>query len=102
MVCALYCLRAWTTECDLAQEGLTASKQGDGVLVAWDGEGASRLGMLLATASGVPTVRELSVQARGGAWNMLGRDLTPEFAVLTGVRRWRRLIMDIGLSGDRL
>src|SRR5262249_36929225 len=67
-VVALTCSQAWA-DCDLskyrAQEGLTAAKQGDALLVAWEGDKAGRLRMVLAVDSGVPTVRELAVQGKG-------------------------------------
>src|SRR5262249_18109727 len=36
---------------------------------------------------GTPTIKELGVRTKGGEWATLGRDLVPEFAVTTGVRR---------------
>src|SRR5262249_47365019 len=37
--------------------------------------------------AGKPVVRELAVRKAGGAWTTLGRNLAPEYHVVSGVRR---------------
>lgn len=53
----------------------------------WHGEGGAQLRALLAITNGQPWVRELAIQKPGGAWIVLARGLTPEYAVVSGKRR---------------
>ena len=80
-----------TLPCDLSEyrplPGLAAKVEADDLDVQWDGEAGQKLRAHLGIQDGVPTVRELSIQAPGGDWRVLGQNLTPEFGVTTGVRR---------------
>jgi len=67
--------------------GLMATVDGDDLVVGWDGESEQKLRARFAISNGVPTVRELAVQSSGKSWQVLARDLTPEFRVTTGIRR---------------
>jgi len=84
-------LRAAPINCNLAEyktrAGLTAAIEGDLLVVAWSGQGSEELRMRLAIESGKPTIRDLSVRVKGGAWKTLGENLTPEYRVTSGVRR---------------
>lgn len=77
-------------KCDLSEykgrSELTATVQGEVLIVDWASEGASEVRAGLAINNGVPVIRDLSVRA-GGAWTTLGENLTPEFRVTSGVRR---------------
>jgi len=77
--------------CDLtnykAATGLTASVAGDVLTVTWAGAAGSELRARYAIERGQPLVRELAVRAAGGAWAVLGENLSPDFAVQTGRRR---------------
>ncbi len=53
----------------------------------WDGEPGQELHTRFSVVDGVPTVRALAIRRKGGEWVTLGRDLVPEFGVITGVRR---------------
>src|SRR5207244_11143474 len=52
-----------------------------------DGERAQQLRAAFALENQVPIIRELAVRPRAGEWKTLGRNLTPEFGVTTGIRR---------------
>src|SRR5262245_34600440 len=85
-------LSAAPLTCDLSQyhqstPGLAANLDAEELAVQWDGESDQKLRARLGIRDGVPVVRELSIQTRGGSWTVLARDLTPEFRVTTGVRR---------------
>src|SRR5206468_2351410 len=84
-------LSAATLDCDLEAyqpiPGLTANIETDYLTVRWDGESGQKLRAQFGIQDGVPTVRELSIQPQGGSWRVLGRNLTPELGVTTGVRR---------------
>jgi hypothetical protein len=69
------------------QPGLGAAFEGGTLTVTWDGERGERLRAQFVVVEGTPTVRELAARKKGGDWMTLGRDLVPEFAVTTGVRR---------------
>src|SRR5262245_59530673 len=82
---------AASMDCDLsayrAQAGLRAERSGDALIVSWTGERESELRASFAVADGVPVVRELAARRKGGAWQILGRSLVPEFDVTSGRRR---------------
>ena len=76
--------------CDLAaykpQEGLQAQIRSGVLTVNWNGERGEQLRAGFAIQNGRPVVTELA--ARGsGAWIVLGRNLSPEFEITSGVRR---------------
>lgn len=77
--------------CDLggykAQPGLTAAMAGEDLRVSWTGTRGEELRALFGIAQGVPVIREMAARKAGGAWTVLGKELTPEFDVVSGVRR---------------
>lgn len=77
--------------CDLAAytgaAGLTATLEQGVLTVAWNGASGAELRARYGLQQTQPGVRELAVRKSGGAWALLGRDLTPEFTVQTGRRR---------------
>jgi hypothetical protein len=78
-------------KCDLAQykasSGLTANLEQDVLVVSWAGQGGSEMRVRYAIDGGQPVVRELAVRKAGGQWGVLGQNLTPEFSVVSGIRR---------------
>jgi hypothetical protein len=84
-------LQADPIHCDLtayrAAAGLTATVEQDVLTIAWQGAANSEVRARYVIERGQPLVRELAVRAAGGAWAVLGRNLTPEFTVQTGRRR---------------
>ena len=78
-------------KCDLsnytAARGLTATVERDVLTVTWAGTANSELRARYAIDRGQPSVRELAVRAEGGAWAVLGENLSPDFTVQTGRRR---------------
>lgn len=77
--------------CDLAQyrvaSGLTAVVEQDMLVVTWAGEASTELRARYAIERAQPVIRDLAVRRRGGTWQPLGRNLTPEYRVTSGVRR---------------
>lgn len=67
--------------------GLAATQDALGVRLEWTGAQRAELRASFAIENSVPTVRELAVRARGGAWRTLGRNLTPEYFLVSGRRR---------------
>ena len=55
--------------------------------MTWDGDNGTELGMRFGIEAGTPTVRELAVRKKGGQWSTLATNLTPEFRVVSGLRR---------------
>jgi hypothetical protein len=78
-------------KCDLSQykpsTGLTAAIDQDLLVVTWTGQNGSEMRARYAIDSGKPVVRDLSVRKSGGQWGMLGQNLSPEFSVVSGIRR---------------
>ena len=67
--------------------GLTAALAGDALAVTWEGAGGSELRARFGIDRGTPTIRELAVRHKGGAWATLATNVTPEFRVVSGMRR---------------
>src|SRR6266498_3323626 len=84
-------LSADSLNCNLSQykpaQGLTAAIDQDGLVVSWAGQNGADLRARYAIDSGQPVVRDLAVKKAGGQWTTLGRNLAPEYHVVTGIRR---------------
>ena len=78
-------------ECDLtayeAQPGLAATVADDVLTIAWEGDQENEVRLRFAIDAGTPTVREWAIRTSGGAWRVLATDVTPEYRVVSGVRR---------------
>jgi len=70
-----------------AVSGLTAAVSENVLTLAWDGERDEQLRLRLAIAQGTPTIVEIAVRSKGGQWNVLGANLTPEYRIVAGLRR---------------
>ncbi len=92
LVCAaLWAGAAFAQECDLSayrpQPGLQATARAGAVEVTWDGERHEQLRAVFTVRDGQPMVRELAARKGNGNWIALGRNLSPEFEITSGVRR---------------
>jgi hypothetical protein len=87
---ALAC-SAGAQNCDLKDykpvDGLKAEMQSGILQLSWQGYGDQQLRAQFTIRGGQPTIHELAVRKGSGRWIVLGRDLTPEFQVTSGVRR---------------
>jgi hypothetical protein len=85
------CAGAQTFNCDFqsykALDGLKAEMRSGSLELTWQGERGQTLRATLGVNGGQPAVRELAVE-KNGKWAVLGHDLTPEYQVTTGVRRF--------------
>ena len=77
--------------CDLrdyrSQPGLTATMADNLLVVTWKGDRDAEIRARYAIDAGQPVVRDLAVRKASGAWATLGENLTPEYRIVTGVRR---------------
>ncbi len=77
--------------CDMRQykqaEGLSAENRDGKLQLTWQGERGDQLRAIFDVRSGQPVVAELAAKTSGGGWKVLGRNLTPELEVTSGVRR---------------
>ncbi len=77
--------------CDMQRykqaEGLTAENRDGTVHLSWQGERHDQLRASFTIRGGQPLVVELAARNGAGAWKVLGRNLTPEYEVTSGVRR---------------
>ena len=84
-------LFADSLNCNLSQykaaQGLTAAVEQDTLLVSWAGQNGAELRARYAIDSAQPIVRDLAVKKAGGQWTSLGKNLTPEYHVVSGIRR---------------
>src|SRR5262245_2845943 len=93
LMCGLGCpvASAANLNCDLSQyqrlPGLTANVEMEALSVQWDGDSGQKLRAQFTIREGIPTVQELAFQPAAGSWQILARNLTPEFGVTTGIRR---------------
>jgi hypothetical protein len=70
-----------------AADGLSATVANDALTATWDGDQGQEVRMRLAVVSGVPTIQELAVRPRGNGWRTIAAGVTPDFRVVTGLRR---------------
>src|SRR3977135_2449180 len=84
-------ISADSLNCNLSQykaaQGLTAAVEQDLLVVSWSGQNGADLRARYAIDSGQPVVRDLAVKKAGGSWTTLGKNLTPEYHVVSGIRR---------------
>src|SRR6185503_13473674 len=77
--------------CDLtgykAAPGLTAAVADDTLALVWDGDNGQELRLRFTISSGTPTIKELALRKKGGQWATLATNVTPEFRVVSGLRR---------------
>jgi hypothetical protein len=82
---------AQTLPCNMsgyaAASGLSAGVSGETLTVTWEGDQNQEVRLRFAIASGTPTIREIAVRARGGVWKTVAANVTPDYRVVTGVRR---------------
>jgi len=78
-------------KCDLSQykpsPGLTAAMEQDVLAISWTGQNGTELRSRFAIDRGQPTIRDFAVRKTGGRWATIGEHLTPEYRVVSGVRR---------------
>src|SRR5947207_14069906 len=78
-------------QCDLAGykalAGLTTTATGSDLTIAWNGTRNQPLRLRFAIKNGAPVIEELALKARGGSWIALLAHATPEFRVVSGLRR---------------
>ena len=70
-----------------AVPGLTAGVSGDTLAVTWDGAKNQELRLRFAIDGGTPTIRDLAIRRKGATWVTLAANVTPEFRVVSGMRR---------------
>src|SRR5947199_9111596 len=84
-------LFADSLNCNLSQykaaQGLTAAIDQDMLVVSWTGQNGAELRARYGIDAGQPVIRDLAVKKAGGQWTTLGKNLTPEYHVVSGVRR---------------
>src|SRR5437867_4843976 len=84
-------LFADSLNCNLSQykaaQGLTAAIDQDMLVVSWTGQNGADLRARYGIDGGQPVIRDLAVKKAGGQWTTLGKNLTPEYHVVSGVRR---------------
>jgi len=84
-------LRADPLTCSVAHyrasPGLTAVVADNAATITWDGDNQQELRLRLTIVSGTPTIQELAIKRRGGAWTTLLSHATPDFRVVSGLRR---------------
>ena len=78
--------------CDLqeyeAAPGLRAAVAGDTLDLRWDGDNNQELQLRFTIRGGTPTIRDLAIKPKDAPdWVNVASDLTPEFRVVSGIRR---------------
>jgi hypothetical protein len=77
-----------------AAAGLTASATDRELTIAWDGNHDQMLRMRLGIEDGNPIIEELALQHKNGPWVTLMSHATPEFSVVSGLRRMTNQQLD--------
>jgi hypothetical protein len=71
----------------VAHPGLRADDGADGLTVGWSAEGDRELKLLFTIDEGMPTIRSITSGRASGGWTTLAGNLTPEFRIVSGLRR---------------
>ena len=91
LVCSAAAASADPLVCTLsgykAAPGLTAAVADNVLTLTWDGDRTQEVRLRLGVDGGAPTMRELAVRRKGGAWAVLAANAAPEFRVVAGMRR---------------
>jgi hypothetical protein len=91
VLCAGATVYADPMTCDVSAykpaAGLSASAANNSLTVTWDGDRNQALRLRFGVVSGTPTIEELAVRKGAGQWATLATDVTPDFRVVTGLRR---------------
>jgi hypothetical protein len=78
-------------KCDLsaykATPGLAARQDGNSLFVTWSGDSNQEVRLRLAVVGGKPIIEELALRHGGATWSTLARNATPDYEVMTGLRR---------------
>ncbi len=72
---------------DKPQPGLAASIEGTTLALTWEAESGREVRLRLQNDGGVPTIQDLAIRSRGGGWATVITRATPEFRIVTGLRR---------------
>ena len=67
--------------------GPVATMEQNTLLLTWAGDAGADLRLRLGLEGAAPVVRDLAVRPPDGEWGTLGRNLTPDFHVTSGLRR---------------
>src|SRR5579871_1861833 len=88
-VLAMPAMRAQTFDLSgyKASAGLTADSAQRILTVTWDGERTDEIRMHLSVQNGTPLIQDVALRHKGGTWTTLATNLTPEFNVVSGLRR---------------
>ncbi|MFZ0590296.1 MAG: hypothetical protein WAM39_07430 [Bryobacteraceae bacterium] len=82
-------------------EGMHAGMNRGTLEVTWQGETGQQLQALFSIRDGHPVIQQLAARS-GSAWDVLGKNLTPDFQVTTGRRRisstQRNLLKKFGID----
>jgi hypothetical protein len=70
-----------------AQPGLTAASADNTLTLTWDGDRNQEVRLRFTVESGTPTIKELAVRRKGGSWAVVAANATPEYRVVSGMRR---------------
>ena len=84
-------LHADPLRCNLAGykalPGLTAAVSDNTLAVSWDGDKNAEVRLRFTVNNGVPTIRDLAVRNKGAQWATLVSNVSPEYTVVSGLRR---------------
>jgi len=82
---------AFAQTCDFQNyrglDGLKAENSNRALQISWQGDRDQQLRASFVIREGQPVIQELAVRKPPAGWIVLGRNLTPEFEVTSGVRR---------------
>jgi hypothetical protein len=77
--------------CDLsdykAMPGLSATNEGNVLVVTWDGQKDEEIRLRLGVEQGTPKIQDMAVRHKGAAWAIVAANLMPEYRVISGLRR---------------
>src|SRR5262249_14364051 len=67
---------------------------GDVLTVTWEGDRNQEVRLRLAIHGGTPVIQEIAVRRKSGTWATLAANATPDFRVVSGLRRMTNQQLD--------
>jgi hypothetical protein len=68
-------------------DGLVAETASQSLRIRWNGEPGQQIQLQLTIRNGTPVIDELALRRDGGDWQRLLAGITPDYAVVSGIRR---------------
>src|SRR5581483_45477 len=70
-----------------AQAGIAAGREGDDLVLTWNGDRDQEVRLRLSIVDGRPILKEIALRRQGAQWQPVATGMSPDYSVMTGLRR---------------